>query len=120
MAMCVMAVVGAAPCQCFSPGANHTTSPGRIFLHLPAVALHPAASAGDDQGLPERVGVPSGACSRLEGHARATDPCRVRPVKQRVNTHRAGEPVCRSLGGRLSTASCNLHSFLLYLQANEK
>src|SRR5579872_6432570 len=28
--MCVMAVVGAAPCQCFSPGSNQTTSPGRI------------------------------------------------------------------------------------------
>ena len=30
MAMCVIAVVGVAPCQCFSPGGNHTTSPGRI------------------------------------------------------------------------------------------
>src|SRR6266849_653380 len=30
MAMCVMAVVGVAPCQCFSLGANETTSPGRI------------------------------------------------------------------------------------------
>src|SRR6476646_4660785 len=30
MAMCVIAVVGAAPCQCFSPGENQTTSPGRI------------------------------------------------------------------------------------------
>src|SRR5690349_14746082 len=30
MAMCVIAVVGAAPCQCFSPGGNQTTSPGRI------------------------------------------------------------------------------------------
>src|SRR2546430_4293065 len=30
MAMCVMAVVGVAPCQCFSPGANQITSPGRI------------------------------------------------------------------------------------------
>src|ERR1051326_252730 len=29
-AMWVMAVVGVAPCQCFSPGENHTTSPGRI------------------------------------------------------------------------------------------
>src|SRR4051794_40300572 len=28
--MCVIAVVGVAPCQCFSPGGNHTTSPGRI------------------------------------------------------------------------------------------
>gem|GEM_PF-725160 len=30
IAICVMAVVGDAPCQCLSPGANHTTSPGRI------------------------------------------------------------------------------------------
>src|SRR5512147_1156997 len=30
IAMCVIAVLGAAPCQCFSPGANHTTSPGQI------------------------------------------------------------------------------------------
>src|SRR5262249_60952794 len=30
MAICVIAVVGAAPCQCFSPGANQMTSPGRI------------------------------------------------------------------------------------------
>src|SRR5947208_5374372 len=28
MAMCVMAVVADAPCQCFSPGANQITSPG--------------------------------------------------------------------------------------------
>src|SRR5579864_6749763 len=30
MAMWVMAVVGVAPCQCFSPGGNQTISPGRI------------------------------------------------------------------------------------------
>src|SRR2546425_350601 len=30
MAICVMAAVGAAPCQCFSPGGNQTTSPGRM------------------------------------------------------------------------------------------
>src|SRR5205823_1630519 len=30
MAMCIMAVVGVAPCQCFSPGENQITSPGRI------------------------------------------------------------------------------------------
>src|SRR5436305_14761404 len=30
MAMCVRAVVAVAPCQCFSPGGNQTTSPGRI------------------------------------------------------------------------------------------
>src|SRR5213596_2087255 len=30
MAIWVIVVVGVAPCQCFSPGANQTTSPGRI------------------------------------------------------------------------------------------
>src|SRR5574337_1098529 len=30
MAMCVMAAVAVAPCQCFSPGGNQITSPGRI------------------------------------------------------------------------------------------
>src|SRR5947199_7264609 len=30
MATCVIAVVGEAPCQCFSPGRNEITSPGRI------------------------------------------------------------------------------------------
>lgn len=30
MAICVIAVVAVAPCQCFSPGANQMTSPGRI------------------------------------------------------------------------------------------
>src|SRR5437763_431682 len=48
MAMCVMAVVGVAPCQCFSPGGNQTTSPGRMSsigapqrwtLPLPAVTI---------------------------------------------------------------------------------
>src|SRR5271166_1384998 len=30
-----MAVAGEAPCQCFSPGANQTTSPGRISWIAP-------------------------------------------------------------------------------------
>src|ERR1700731_1776325 len=30
MATCVIAVVAVAPCQCFSPGGNQITSPGRI------------------------------------------------------------------------------------------
>src|SRR6202023_2308093 len=33
--MCVIAVVGVAPCQCRSPGGNHTTSPGRISSIAP-------------------------------------------------------------------------------------
>src|ERR1700754_1700691 len=35
MAICVIAVVGDAPCQCFSPGAIHTTSPGLISSICP-------------------------------------------------------------------------------------
>jgi hypothetical protein len=35
MAMCVIAVVVVAPCQCFSLGANQTTSPGRISSMCP-------------------------------------------------------------------------------------
>src|SRR5712664_3940029 len=36
--MCVMPLVGEAPCQCFSPGGIHTTSPGRISLIGPPTA----------------------------------------------------------------------------------
>src|SRR5262252_5644792 len=42
MATCVIAVVGVAPCQCFSLGANQTTSPGRISsIGPPSRCAHP-------------------------------------------------------------------------------
>src|ERR1700741_39135 len=42
MAICVMAVVGAAPCQCFSPGGNQITSPGWISsMGPPSRCTHP-------------------------------------------------------------------------------
>src|SRR5882762_6575281 len=42
MAMCVIAVVEVAPCQCFSPGGHHTTSPGRISsFGPPSLRTHP-------------------------------------------------------------------------------
>src|SRR5437764_9184170 len=42
MAICVIAVVGVAPCQCFSPRANQTTSPGRISsIGPPSRCAHP-------------------------------------------------------------------------------
>src|SRR2546423_6725962 len=40
--MWVIAVVAVAPCQCFSPGENQTTSPGRISsLGPPSRCAHP-------------------------------------------------------------------------------
>src|SRR5438874_10788535 len=40
--MCVIAVVGVAPCQCFSLGGNQTTSPGRISsIGPPQLCAHP-------------------------------------------------------------------------------
>src|SRR5215216_4144044 len=38
--MRVIAVVGAAPCQCFSPGANQTVSPARIVSIVPPQTWH--------------------------------------------------------------------------------
>src|ERR1700682_905396 len=41
-AICVIAVVDAAPCQCFSPGGNHTTSPGRTSsMGPPCICTQP-------------------------------------------------------------------------------
>src|SRR5205085_2701654 len=42
MAMCCIALVEDAPCQCFSPGSNHTTSPGRSSsIGPPSRCAHP-------------------------------------------------------------------------------
>src|SRR5213082_268489 len=42
MAMCVIAVVGVAPCQCLSFGGHQTTSPGRISTFgPPSLCTHP-------------------------------------------------------------------------------
>ena len=40
------------------------------FLDWTALALRPAATGGDKQGLTERMCVPRGASTRLERHAR--------------------------------------------------
>src|SRR5438093_13281158 len=42
MAICVIAVVEVAPCQCFSFGGHQTTSPGRISTFgCPSLCTHP-------------------------------------------------------------------------------
>ena len=52
--MWLIAVVGVAPCQCFSPGGHTTTSPARISRLGPPehrTHPHPAVSAADRRFL---------------------------------------------------------------------
>ena len=95
MAMWVIAVVGVAPCQCFSLGREPDDVALLDFLDGAALALHPAAAGGDDQGLAQRVGVPGGAGAGLEGDARAADARRGGRLEQRIDAHGAGEIVGR-------------------------
>ena len=69
--MWVIAVVGVAPCQCFSPGREPDDVARPDFLDRAALALHPAAAGRDDQRLAQRMGVPGGARAGLEGDAGA-------------------------------------------------
>jgi hypothetical protein len=89
--MCVMAVVGLAPCQCFSPGGNQITSPGRICPTGPPM-LCPAATSRDDESLTQRVGVPGCPRTRLKSGAGALNQCWIRRLKQRIDPHCASEP----------------------------
>ena len=66
MAMCVIAVVGEAPCQCFSPGGNMTTSPGRISSTGPPQRCTRPTPAVTISVCPSGVGVPGGAGARLK------------------------------------------------------
>src|SRR5689334_8173077 len=74
---------------------------GTDLLGRTAVALYPAATRRDDQGLAQRVGVPRGAGARLERDAGPGDARRVGRLEQRVHANRPGEIVRRSLAGRL-------------------
>src|SRR5260370_427753 len=86
------------------------------FLDPAAPNLHPPAAGCDDQGLAERVGVPCGASTGLEGDAGANNTCRVGSLEQRIDAHSARELFRRSLAGRLRTASLDLHGLTpLYL-----
>ena len=80
MAMCVIAVVGVAPCQCFSLGANQTTS-RPDFLNWSTLMLSPANTGRNNQRLTERVCMPGGARTGLECDARASNTRRLQSFK---------------------------------------
>src|SRR2546423_330649 len=73
-------------------------NPPAYFADRPAFTLHPAAAGRHDERLAERMRMPSGASAGFKGDAGATRAGRRRRLEQWVDAHRAGEPICRSLG----------------------
>jgi hypothetical protein len=97
MAMCVIAVVGAAPCQCFLTGREPYDVARLYGFDRTAPTLCAARSGGDDQRLSQRMGVPRGSGSRLEGDMGADGAGGVRRLEQRIDAYSSREVLRRSL-----------------------
>src|SRR5271165_7582866 len=82
---------------------NHITRSD--FLDRSTPTLCPAATGCHHQGLSQRMGVPSCTRGGLEGNARPQNTRWRGRIEERVNAHRTGKILCRSLAGRLRTAS---------------
>ena len=109
--MWVIAVVGDAPCQCFSPGGIQMTSPGRISSIGPPHRCARPAPDTHDQRLTERMRVPRRPSPRLKRDARAVDTRRRRRVQQRIDPYGSGEPLRRALCARPGTNPDDVHDF---------
>ena len=71
---------------------------GTDLLDRAAIALRPAAPRRDDQGLPQRMGMPGGTRARLERDAGADGAGRIGRLEQRVDAHGPGKPIGRPYG----------------------
>src|SRR5665213_3337626 len=67
----------------------------------PAPALRESAARRHEQRLPERMRVPRGSGAGLERDAGADRARGIRRREQRIDAHRAGEPVGRTFAGWL-------------------
>src|SRR3989441_11434488 len=109
MAMCVIAVVAFAPCQCFSPGLDRDHITWSNLLDWVSPALYQAAASCHDQGLAQRVGMPSRPSAWLKGNTGPNCTCRIGCFKQWVNPYGASKILSRSFTGRLGANSLDLH-----------
>jgi hypothetical protein len=90
----------------------HDVSRPYLFDRTP-VALDPPGPAGHDQGLAERVGMPGGARTGLEGDERHADPGGLWRTVQWIDADRSGEPFGGSSAGRLRAVAFDFHDFAL-------
>jgi hypothetical protein len=66
---------------------------GMDFLNRAVPALYPTTTGGDNQGLPQRVGMPRCASARLKGDTGGSHAARFGGVKQGTNPYRTRKPV---------------------------
>src|SRR5258708_33374477 len=101
MAMCVIAAVAVAPCQCFSPGGNQTTSPGRMSSIGPPQRWTRPQPAVTIRVWRSLVAVPYGPSTGLERDTGTDRAVRVRCREQGVNADHAGKVLGRPFARRL-------------------
>ena len=88
------------------------------LLDRAAFLLDPAAAGRDDEGLPQRVGMPRRPGAGFERDAGTGRACRSPRLEQGVDGNRVREPVRRSLTGRLRPDSRDVHLGLHKLRSN--
>jgi len=82
---------------------------GMNCFNRAAFALHASAARSHDQRLPQRTCVPRSSRAGFKRDDRAADPRGFAPLERRVNAHRAGEPIRRSLVGRQRAILDDVH-----------
>src|SRR6266403_4919625 len=86
--------------------ARHPNNIARLnLLNLIGPSLYEAGAGGNDESLADRMGMPSGPRTRLEGHVGGGHTGRCLRKKQGVNANRAREVVSITSHGGLRTAS---------------
>src|SRR6266853_627556 len=91
--MCVMVVVGVAPCHCLTPAGIKTTVSLANHLNRAAPLLNQADTICHDQNLAKRMGVPGRSRSGLERDLTTARPGWFLRIEKRLNANRAREAI---------------------------